>query len=114
MAIDKTFQDFFNDDQKKKQMELIATFSKFKGKRVSLEHYRKIVKARLMKSFESQFRAVAKQEIEAYAHPDYLQIVEALEIATEEETKAWWALEMIKLEIDVWRTEQANNRKIDH
>jgi hypothetical protein len=114
MAIDKSYEDFFSDSSKEKQIQLIANLAKFKSKRVGLEHYRKVVKARLMKQFEPQFRAVAVQEREAYAHPEYIQIIEALEIATEEETKAWWSLEMLKLEIDVWRTEQANNRRLDH
>jgi hypothetical protein len=114
MATDKSYEDFFNDDKKIEQLELIENYAAFKSTRVGLEQYRKVMKARLMKEFEPQFRAVAVQEREAYAHPDYAQIIDALQIATNEETKAWWKLEMFKLEIDVWRTEQANNRKLDH
>lgn len=114
MAIDKSYEDFFNDDKRKEYAEKINTLAKFKGQRTSLDHFRKIKRAQLMKDFSSVHKAIAVQEREAEAHPDYAAIVEALEIAITEETKAYWALEMIKLEIDVWRTEQANIRRLDH
>ena len=73
----------------------------------------KVLKARLMKkAMMNGHNAVQAQEREAYSHQDYERVVEAIQIATEEETKAYWELEMFRTEIDVWRTEQANNRRI--
>jgi len=109
---EKTYEDFFNDDNKKRIYDLINRLSKFKGQRISYENYRKVLKARLMKkAMVGGHNAVQAQEREAYSHPDYEKVVEAIQIATEEETKAYWELEMFKTEIDVWRTEQANIRR---
>lgn len=110
---EKTYEDFFNDDKKKELHGLIERLSKFKGQRISYENYRKVLKARLMKkAMVSGHNSVQAQEREAYSHQDYERVVEAIQIATEEETKAYWELEMFRTEIDVWRTEQANNRRI--
>lgn len=110
---EKTYEDFFNDENKKKIYSLIERLSKFKGQRISYENYRKVLKARLMKrAMMNGHNAVQAQEREAYSHQDYERVVEAIQIATEEETKAYWELEMFRTEIDVWRTEQANNRRI--
>jgi hypothetical protein len=110
---EKTYEDFFNDENKKKLYAMIERLSKFKGQRISFENYRKVLKARLMKkAMLNGCTAVQAQEREAYSHQEYERVVEAIQIATEEETKAYWELEMFRTEIDVWRTEQANNRRI--
>lgn len=110
---EKTYEDFFNDDNKKRLYAMIERLAKFKGQRISYENYRKVLKARLMKkAMLNGCNAVQAQEREAYSHQDYERVVEAIQIATEEETKAYWELEMFRTEIDVWRTEQANNRRI--
>jgi hypothetical protein len=109
---EKTYEDFFNDENKKNLYNMIARLSKFKGERISCENYRKVLKARLMKkAMLSGHNAVQAQEREAYSHQDYEKVIDALQIATEEETRAYWELEMFRTEIDVWRTEQANNRR---
>ena len=51
MATDKSYEDFFNDDKKIEQLELIENYAAFKSTRVGLEQYRKVMKARLMKEF---------------------------------------------------------------
>ncbi len=114
MAIDKSYEDFFNEEKRKEYGQLINALAKFRAQRTSLDHFRKIKRAELMKEFSAIHKAIAVQEREAEAHPAYASIVEALEIAIMEETRAYWALEMIKLEIDVWRTEQANIRRLDN
>lgn len=112
--VDKTYEDFFNDESRKKIGSLIDRLSKYKAQRISYENYRKVLKAKLMKkAMLNGSTAVQAQEREAYSHPDYEKVVEAIQIATEEETRAYWELEMFRTEIDVWRTEQANNRRLD-
>lgn len=113
---DKTYEDFFSDDKKIELQLTIKKFAEFKAKRITFENYRKILKARLMKKAGSNgHNSVQAQEREAYADQEYERVIEAIQIATEEETKAYWELEMFKTEIEVWRTEQANNRKfMDH
>jgi prolyl oligopeptidase PreP (S9A serine peptidase family) len=109
---DKTYEDFFSDEKKAEIQEYIRRLADYKAKRISFENYRKILKARLMKKAQlAGHTSVQAQEREAYGNPEYEKVIDAIQIATEEETKAYWELEMFKTEIDVWRTEQANNRR---
>ncbi len=112
--VDKTYEDFFSDENKKKIGELIDRYAKYKSQRITYENYRKVLKARLMKkAMLNGCNAVQAQEREAYSDKDYEKVLDAINIATHEETKAYWELEMFRTEIDVWRTEQANNRRLD-
>jgi hypothetical protein len=98
----------------RKKLDILAKskdFAKYKSKRASLENYRKILKARLMKeSLASGVTSNQAQEREAYAHPQYEQIIDALEIATRQETELYWELKIFDIEVQVWRTQQANKR----
>lgn len=112
--VDKKYEDFFSDEKRKQNYELARKYGEFKGQRGMFENYRKVLKARLMKAaLKNGHTSVQAQEREAYAHPEYEKILEAIQIATEEETKAYWELHLFEIEIDVWRTEQANNRRLD-
>lgn len=113
---DKTYEDFFSDERKLEIQALIKKFAEAKANRITFENYRKVLKSRLMKRASSNgHNSVQAQEREAYADKDYEQVIEAIQISTEEEIKSYWELEMFKTEIEVWRTEQANNRKfLDH
>ena len=83
-------------------------FAKAKAERVYLEEYRKSLKAILMKrSMES---AVNAQEREAYSHPEYVSLLEGLKEAVEIEEKLRWDLIGAQARVEIWRTEQANNR----
>ncbi len=75
------------------------------------EEYRKSLKAILMK--KSGESSVAAQEREAYSHPDYLAHLEALKVAVEEEEKLRWGIVAAEARIDVWRSMEASNRRID-
>jgi hypothetical protein len=83
-------------------------FAKAKAERVYLEEYRKSLKAILMKrTFET---TVAAQEREAYSDPEYLQLLKGIQEATEIEEKLRWDLIGAQARVEIWRTEQANNR----
>ena len=83
-------------------------FAKAKAERVYLEEYRKSLKAILMKrSMES---AVNAQEREAYSHDDYVALLVGLKEAVEIEEKLRWDLIGAQARVEIWRTEQANNR----
>ena len=90
---------------------IIANAKKFanaKAERVYLEEYRKSLKAILMKrSMES---AIGAQEREAYSDPEYLQLLQGIKEATEIEEKLRWDLIGAQARVEIWRTEQANNR----
>lgn len=83
-------------------------FAKAKSERVYLEEYRKSLKAILMK--RSLEDTIGAQEREAYAHPEYKQLLEGLRDAVEQEEKLRWDLIAAQARVEVWRTQQANNR----
>lgn len=98
----------------KKKLEILKKseeFAKYKSKRVSLEDYKKILKARLMKeALAAGVSSNQAQEREAYAHPQYEETIDGLEFATRKETELYWELKLFDIEVQVWRTQQANKR----
>jgi hypothetical protein len=83
-------------------------FAKAKAERTYIEHYRKSLKGILMK--RSMETAIGAQEREAYAHPEMVQLLEGLKAAVEIEEKLKWDITAAELRVEIWRTEQANNR----
>ena len=83
-------------------------FAKAKAERVYLEEYRKSLKAILMK--RSMETAVNAQEREAYSHDEYVALLKGLKEAVEIEEKLRWDLIGAQARVEIWRTEQANNR----
>jgi hypothetical protein len=83
-------------------------FAKAKSERIYIEEYRKSLKAILMK--QSGQTVIAAQEREAYAHDDYAALLAGLREAVETEEKLRWDLIAAQARVEVWRTEQANNR----
>ena len=91
-----------------------AVYAKAKSQRVFLEEFRKSKKALLMKDALSQgIEAANAQEREAYAHPEYQELLRGLAEAIEKEELLKWNLEAARMRTDIWRTEQANNRMTD-
>lgn len=86
-------------------------FAAAKAKRVMLEEYRKSKKALLMKdALRNGIEAANAQEREAYADPEYVELLEGLASAIEKEETLKWHLEAARMKTDIWRTEQANAR----
>ena len=92
-----------------------AIFAEAKAHRVFLEEYRKSQKAMLMKAALSDGRAksAAVAEIEAYADPVYIEVLNGLESAVEAEETYRWGLVSAQARIDVWRSQEASNRAFD-
>lgn len=88
-----------------------GTFAKAKAERVYLEEFRKSKKALLMKS--SPESSGIAQERDAYAHPEYLELLNGLKEAVQVEEKLRWDLIAAQARVEIWRTESANNRKQD-
>ena len=85
--------------------------AKAKSERVYLEEFRKAKKALLMKdAMLAGFESVNAQEREAYAHPEYQEVLVGLAVAIETEETLKWQLEAARMRTDIWRTEQANAR----
>jgi hypothetical protein len=88
-----------------------ALFAKAKAERIYLENFRSSLKSILMKrSIET---AIGAQERDAYAHPEYVQLLDGLKAAVEIEEKLKWDITAAEMRCEVWRTEQANNRVQD-
>lgn len=93
---------------------LLANAGKFaaaKSERVFIEEFRKSKKALLMKQ-SGESSAVA-QERDAYAHPEYLELLGGLKSAVEVEEKLRWELIAAQARIEIYRTQEASNRMMD-
>ena len=93
---------------------ILANASKFaqaKANRVFLEEFRKSKKALLMS--QSSAEAANAREQFAYAHPEYVELLQGLKEAVETEEKLRWELIAAQLRVDVWRSEEASNRNQD-
>lgn len=92
-------------------MKNAPLYAKAKSDRVYLEEFRKSKKALLMKdALLRGIEAANAQEREAYADPEYLEVLKGLAEAIEREETLKWYLEAAKMKSDIWRTEQANER----
>ena len=86
-------------------------FAAAKADRVYIEEFRKSKKALMMK--DSRETTSAGQERDAYAHSEYIDLLAGLKAAVEKEEVLKWMLVAAQARIEVWRTEQANNRTQD-
>lgn len=86
-------------------------YAKAKSERIFLEEFRKSKKALLMRAAESAgHKTGAMQEREAYADAEYVQLLEGLRAAVEEEEKYRWLIVAAQAKIEAWRTIEANRR----
>jgi len=83
-------------------------YSKAKATRMFLEEFRKSRKAQLMSQAGTE--VLGKQETYAYAHEDYVGILEGIREAVEIEEKYRWMMTAAQARIEVWRTEQYSAR----
>ena len=86
-------------------------YAQAKADRVHLEHFRKSKKALLMN--ECQEKAVTAREQYAYSHPHYIALLEGMREAVRVEEALRWRLTAAQLRVEVWRSENANNRNQD-
>lgn len=88
-----------------------VSYAKAKAERIYLEEFRKTKKSMLMQLAEIEgAKSAVTQERDAYANPEYRQLLEALRDAVEEEERLRWMLIAAQAKIDVWRTLGANAR----
>jgi hypothetical protein len=82
-----------------------------KAARIYLEQFRKSKKALLINSAPAG--TIQSKESYAYAHDEYLTLLEDLRTAVEQEENEKWLMVGAQLKVEVYRTQQANNRFID-
>lgn len=85
-------------------------YAKAKSERIYLEEFRKTKKALLMNSTKGTDKT---REAYAYAHSEYQQLLDAIKAAREEEERLRWMMVSAEHKMDLWRTQQYNNRRID-
>jgi len=90
---------------------IIANGEKFayaKAERIYLEEFRKSKKAILMA--ECKAEAANAREQYAYAHPEYLEVLDGIRAAWKIEEKLRWDLIAAQARVEVWRSEEASAR----
>lgn len=87
------------------------TYAKARAERIYLEEYRKSLKAILFR--KGGEGTMAERESFAYSHPEYLQLLEGIRAAVEEEEKLRWELVAAQARVEVWRSQEATNRAVE-
>lgn len=82
--------------------------AKARAERIYLEHFRKSKKAILFADAVGE--TVAAKEQWALRHKDYLELLDGLKVAVEEDEKLRFLSAAAEAKIEVWRTIQANQR----
>lgn len=88
-----------------------AALAKAKAERIYMEQWRKSKKALLYS--QSPDGTIPERESWVYAHSEYLEVLDGLKAAVEEEERLKWLMTAAELKIDVYRTQQANARSVD-
>jgi hypothetical protein len=86
------------------------TYADAEATRVYIETFLKSKKAMLMKEVASTFPSAAAQEREAMAHPEYLELLEALREATKEKERLRYLIDAAKVRADCWRSLESSKR----
>jgi hypothetical protein len=92
-------------------LEQAPRFAEAKAQRVYIENFLRTKKSLLMK--EAMAKGIdsgVAQEREAYAHPEYQELLLGLQVATEREEALKWKLIAAQMKTDIWRSEQASER----
>lgn len=85
--------------------------AKAKADEVYLREFRKSKKAILMQEAKDEGHKTGQErESYAYAHPEYLELLDALRIATELNAKFQWRMSIAADRIKIYQTHEANKR----
>jgi non-homologous end joining protein Ku len=91
--------------------QLADRYAPARAKREYLDEYKKSLLALLMKKYEKAgFTSGVAQERESRADEDYIKLLGDLQIAVHEEEKLRYHLKAVEIEIEIWRTQSANQR----
>ena len=88
-----------------------AAYGAAKAARIQLSEFRKSKKALLMNQKQG---AGHERESYAYADDEYIALLLDIQKAVEVEETIRWSMKAAELKIEIWRTQQANNRMIDN
>lgn len=89
----------------------VAEYAKARAKRTYIEEFKKSKFAMLMREADRQgFKTAAAQEREAYACPEYLELLDGLQAAVEAEERLRYDMKSLEMQAEVWRTLRADER----
>jgi len=86
-------------------------YARAKSERIQLSEFRKSKKALLM---NEKTGPAHERESYAYAHKDYMELLDAIKDSVEREETIRWRIEAARLQVEIWRTQQATNRQTDN
>jgi len=87
-----------------------SKYAKAKAEFDYIKEYRKSLKSILRQQAPPEFKTEAAKDDYAYSNQEYLDLLVGFKSADETAQENWWALERLKIEVEVWRTMQANDR----
>ena len=87
--------------------------AKAKADRIYLEQFRKTKKALLFAAAPEQCKTVQAKEAYAYSHDEYIEVLQGLRAAVEVEEEIRWRMVAAQLKVEVWRSTEASNRRVD-
>ena len=83
-------------------------YAQAKADRIYIENYSKTLKSRL--ALESDKKTLGDREMEAYASPQYEELMRGLKAAVEVEENLKFMLDAAKLKVEVWKTQEQSRR----
>lgn len=99
------------DDEAMKCIDYIRDnapkYAEAKGETTYLENFLKSKKAMLM---SEETGTLGAKEAYAYAHPDYVQVLQGLKAAVAIEHEILWRMKAAQLKFEAWKTQQFNQR----
>ena len=89
-------------------------YAQAEANKVYMEEMRKTIKAeQMIEAEEMGHKTAVMQEREAYSSQRYKTHLEALRTAVEERERLRWMLIAAQARIDVWKTQEMSNRRIE-
>lgn len=84
-------------------------YAQARANRIYLEEFRKTKKALLI--IQAPKGTIPDKESFAYSHSDYIEILEGIKVAVEQEETLRWQMVAAQTKIEIYRTQQANQRQ---
>lgn len=105
------FENGISEEQRERYRAIQTKLAYYRGQKVKLEGYKKIVTARMHK--EAYFQGMKSQhdqKVYAEGHDNVLEIVNLLSDVEINISLLWAELDLFNKDIEVWRTKQASLR----
>jgi hypothetical protein len=83
-------------------------YAQAKADRLHTEGYLKYLKAKLMG--ESESNSLGAKEQYAYSHHSYLEQLNGMKVAIEQEERLKYLMEAAKMKVEVWKTQEYTKR----